>query len=165
MTVPISRRPVILAFLQNAWHPPGTLSRIISRYAADPRFRRRLLRSGMSGRRLAVAFGDELFSQIIWDNASLETTDHASGLKKHSLCHMIASIQAHSPELVLAFGREAQMGMEEIRFMKRYQGALLFCHHPNARHRTQEDLNKFADLVRQVISGESGRLWGQEGES
>ena len=141
----------ILAFLQNPWHPQNTSKRVIEKYRDNQKFHRVVFRNSMSGRRLLKALGPEFFDRVIWDNACELYTSRSDGLQKYSRNHMLESIRENRPDLVLAFGNQARMGMEEMIFMRKYSGLVLYCHHPNARGRTQADLNNFAITVREAV--------------
>lgn len=135
----------ILAFLQNPWFPPGTKKEHIDRYTTDQEFHQRLLSRTMSGQRLLNAFGAGMFARIWWDNVSPEAAEEASGKTEIDMRHVEKVIDEQSPDLILCFGKPAQEAVDKA------AGAItrkiLYCHHPNARYKTQDDLNKFAQEV------------------
>jgi hypothetical protein len=129
----------ILAFLQSpseSIFPPGTAQRVIDEYRNNQEYHRKMLKASMSGHRLAMAFGS-LFNEIIWDNVA------PNG--QPDLKHVEMSIQKHSPYLILTFGVVAEETLDHS------VGALplkvMCCHHPNARFKTQADLDHFANKV------------------
>lgn len=99
---------------------------------------RRLLRESMSGKRLSLAFG-MVFDMIYWDNAN-----PIPGTTEANPDHMDAVIKYHDPHLIISFGKVA----EEALIKLDPPIPMFFCHHPNARYKTQNDLNAFATLVR-----------------
>jgi hypothetical protein len=138
----------IVAFMQNCWFPPGTDQRHIDKYHQDQDFHRRVLAMSMSGKRLVTAFG-WLYDRIWWDNASKSCATVASGRYGFDLVHMRSVLKRQSPKLVITFGAIAGNGVmlldDDPICNPSYEH--LSCHHPNARHKTQQDLNDFAALV------------------
>lgn len=140
----------IVAFLQNPWFPPGTAERHIIAYRDNQAFHRRLLEGTMSGKRLREAFED-LYEVIHWDNTNWRPAYMASGREEPDHQHMIDVLQREKPDLVLCFGNQARDAMRALNRLANRNDPFLVCHHPNARHRTQMDLNNFAILVRSKI--------------
>lgn len=150
----------IVAFLQNPWFPDHVAERHKKLYGTDVNFRRRVLARSMSGRRLITAFGYDLYESIWWDNANPECTSHAAGLNKADWDHIARVVAEQKPKLVLTFGNQARDGFTRAQLIcpTTYEIETLHCHHPNARHKTQADLNNFADIVRRVILTHDGKL-------
>ena len=134
----------IIAFMQNAWFPPGTKQRHIDKYHRDQKFHQRILSFSMSGRRLMEAF-KELYFKIWWDNTTHETVQFASDIVPPNTIMMEELIVKIKPRLILGFGKQA----EETLIGIDPPIPMYFCHHPNARGKTQADLNNFAHIVRQ----------------
>jgi uracil-DNA glycosylase len=141
----------IVAFMQNPWSPPGTDKRHVQLYSTNQDFHRRLLRGTMSGNRLQQAFGS-LFDTIWWDNASPEAADAPEGKTRADSDHIIRVLKEQQPDIVITFGTMAKEALIEVigstRHLRAFKSPhLMCCHHPNARYRTQQDLNDFAMLV------------------
>lgn len=135
----------IVAFLQNPWFPPGTKKEHIDRYNTDQAFHQRLLRNTMSGQRLMQAFGEHMFKRIWWDNVSPEAADEAKGITPADMAHIERVIDEQGPDLVLCFGKSAKEAID--RSAGSITRKIMYCHHPNARYKTQDELNAFAHEV------------------
>lgn len=99
----------ILAFLQNQWfHDPEGVKRSIERYGE--KYRRRLIvyalfAGCLTGRRLKKALGEELCSQIVWEEGSREISGNASQFFPPDVEHIKARIDAERPDVVILFGK------------------------------------------------------------
>ena len=106
------------------------------------------------------AFGD-LYDRVWWDNANPVPVWQANGLQPYDMWHMREVIQTHNPQLILTFGNVALAGLHEVHetFPSVTRGRhLMGCHHPNARHKTQVDLDNFvADVTTFISTYESGQ--------
>lgn len=143
----------IVAFLQNPWFPEGTAERHIIAYRDDQKFHQRLLEGTMSGGRLVKAFG-ELFERIHWDNTNWRPAWKANGREDPDYNHMKDVILRKQPQIVLCFGNQARDSVQVIRHLipvGLWPKHVMACHHPNARFKTQKDLDNFADKVRGAI--------------
>lgn len=135
----------ILGFLQNAWFPSETDERHIIMYRDCQEFHRRLLKSTMSGHRLHMAFGD-LYGVIHWDNVGPAAIGNPDGLTKPDMRYVEKIIKQVAPDLILAFGNSARDAVTaSIGAINR---EVMYCHHPNARHHFQAELDAFAQSVR-----------------
>lgn len=144
----------ILAFLQNPWFSVETDPTVIERYRTDQAFHRKYLRGTMSGNRLAMAFSG-LFDQIHWDNVSTDHTNESSGITTVDMAHVENLIRTYKPNLILTFG---QLAMETMRKSLYADGVpKMACHHPNARHKTQADLDLFVQKVTDYITEKEKR--------
>jgi len=149
----------ILAFLQNPWFHEGISQRHIEMYRDDQDFHRRVLAMSMSGRRLQMAFG-ELYNDIHWDNTNWRPANHASGKEKPDLDHVMRILKSQDWSLILTFGNQAKnaitllLNSRHKYYVKlnHTRANVLFCHHPNARHRTQVDLNNFASIIKELCA-------------
>jgi hypothetical protein len=135
----------IMAFMQNPWFPYGTEKGIIDRYRTNQEFHRRLLSESMSGQRLLMAFGREWFERIWWDNVAPEAADEPRKKTPVDMKHVEAMIQIVKPDLILTFGKMAQEALDTS--AGAISKKLMYCHHPNARFRTQSELDQFAQEV------------------
>lgn len=143
----------IVAFLQNPWFPPGTDERHLTNYQIDVDFRRRVLSMSMTGKRLVEAFGQEWYHKIWWDNANPVAAEKASGALIPNETHIKMVVEQQKPELILTFGILARDGLHRALWLTDMTWIpLLHCHHPNARVRTQDDLNNFAKDTKQTAS-------------
>lgn len=138
----------ILAFMQNPWFPPGTDPRHVKMYRDEQEFHRAVLGRSMSGRRLMEAFG-YLYQEIHWDNVAPEAATESPGRTEIDHDHVKQVIDKIRPELILTFGTIAADAVSDCSNAASVK--VMECHHPNARHRTQNDLNQFAQDVRTFI--------------
>lgn len=143
----------IVAFLQNPWFPPRTPRHIITRYRDDQIFHRRILSMSMTGKRLVEAFGEDLYCQIHWDNTNWRAADRSTGKMVPDHLHIETVLVCEKPVLILCFGNQAREAIKS----RPWSADILHCHHPNARGRTQEDLNRFATTVRKWIIDHESR--------
>lgn len=131
----------ILAFLQSPSDAvfPDAAPHVLDKYRDDQEYHRRMLRQSMTGNRLFQAFG-EMYDQIYWDNvAPVKDVDQA---------HIDNVIVAVEPDVILTFGNIAKEAIDNSIGAIRIK--VLHCHHPNARYKTQDDLNQFAVSVRNM---------------
>ena len=138
----------IVAFLQNPWFKLGTEERIIHLYRDDQEFHRRILASCMTGQRLMTAFGD-LYDTIWWDNTNWRPSWHSAGKVFPDFDHIKKVLEEVKPNIILHFGNQARDAVDAVTMGLAYQK--LYCHHPNARHQTVQDLCDFAATVRAKI--------------
>lgn len=133
----------IVAFLQSPSQtifPEDTPAHILDKYRDDQEYHRRMLKQSMTGNRLYQAFGP-LYDEIVWDNvAPKDEVDHA---------HIDRVIAESEPELILTFGEVAKEAVSNSIMAIKIK--TMACHHPNARFRTQNDLDEFAVQVREHI--------------
>lgn len=158
MSTRITPCPIkIVAFMQNPWFPIGTSPRHIKMYNESQHFHRRVLALSMSGRRLLSAFGEHLYNQIWWDNASPIAATIATGKFEADMEHMMRATILQMPRLLLGFGTSANDAITTLLTENPfpYQIRFMACHHPNARGRTQQDLNDFAQVVKNFMEAES----------
>lgn len=136
---------MILAFLQNPWFRPGTQARHIEMYRTNQDFHRRVLLLSATGRALLRAFGPELYGKIIWENACPRHGSERRSKMPADRDHMARTIAKWKPDLILCFGREANVGMAPL---QRPGGpAVLSAPHPMAHGSAAEHLK---DIVREV---------------
>lgn len=144
----------ILAFLQNPWFSVETDSHVIERYRTDQVFHRRYLRGTLSGNRLSMAFSG-LYEQIHWDNVSSDLSNEANDISAVDMKHVETTIRNTKPQLILTFG---QLAKETIRKSLYAQGIpVMECHHPNARGKTQADLDLFVQKITDYITDKEKR--------
>lgn len=142
-------------FLQNPWFPPETDPQILQSYENDVQFRRELLATTMTGRRLLNLFGP-MFYDIWWDNAHPTPLlgDHrVAGEPDHE--HMFRVILEQRPRTIGLLGRRAAEGMRRLSeemplFFRgdRLLGArIVEARHPNAMGCTTEELEQFSEII------------------
>jgi hypothetical protein len=142
-------------FLQNPWFPPETDPAILQSYMHDVQFRRELLATTMTGRRLLSLFGP-MYHDIWWDNAHPRPVlgDHRGvGDPDHE--HMLHVILERRPKTIGLLGRRAAAGMNRLSrevplFFQgdRMLGArIVTARHPNAMGCTTEELERFSNIV------------------
>lgn len=139
----------IVAFMQNPWFPAGTAQRHVERYNTDQEFHRYLLEGTMSGRRLKQAF-KTLFHQIYWDNVAPTAADVPAGITEASPEWVDKVIREQQPDIILTFGTLAKEVLTTQALVPT-RAKMFHCHHPNARHKTQADLDAFAGEVYHYI--------------
>lgn len=161
----------IVAFLQNPWFKEGTAERYIHMYRDDQLFHRRALAMSMSGKRLVTAFG-ELYDRIHWDNTNWRPAWYAAGIEAPDFSHITRVLHMLPRwDAVLLFGRQAedsvtgaieQMPNGDREWADKF--IIHTCHHPNARHKTQEHLNAFGTRIMAqnivITSGRNELKWG-----
>lgn len=138
----------ILAFLQNCWFPRDTRLDYIHRYLSDDVFRRRVLSRGWTGHRLINAFGEKMYSEIIWENASIEVGDHSSHCGEPDLEHVRCMIEKHNPDLILTFGRVA---FGSVNLVNNGKIPVMSTKHPSARGFKNNLLQHFVKNVKAFI--------------
>lgn len=141
----------IVAFLQNPWFKPGTAQHHIEMYRDNQDFHRWVLLCCMTGQRLERAFG-KLYREIHWDNTNWRPAYESKGRVDPDYEHMEYVIVNKRPQLILSFGNQARdavrhMGGRRDLPHEYWQVPYLHCHHPNARHKFQADLDNFAMKV------------------
>jgi len=145
----------IVAFMQNPWFPPGTQKRHVELYNTDQDFHRTLLANTMSGKRLKQAF-KSMFDQIYWDNVAPAAAEEACGKTDVDIEWVEKVIAQQRPDLILTFGTLAKDALAEAIVPTACR--VMSCHHPNARFRTQADLDTFAgEVYHYVCTHESVR--------
>ena len=114
----------------------------VDRYMTDQVFHQKILLQSMSGIRLRQAFGP-YFNEIWWDNVDPRGT----GV---DIRHIDRVIAEQRPDLVLTFGKYADEPVNKSVMVIRLK--CMSCHHPNARFKSQADLDNFAQGVRTWIA-------------
>lgn len=130
---------------------------MVNRYKDDVAYHRHMLRQSMSGNRLFQAFGD-LYDQIVWDNVCPVPNGVTPDQK-----HICNSIDKHKPDLILTFGEIPKEALDDC--TAALDTKKLGCHHPNARFKTQEDLNSFAMTIREYVMEKKNEIKSDESES
>jgi hypothetical protein len=154
------KRYPVVAFMQNPWFKPGISQRHIDMYTHDQDFHRRVLAQSMSGKRLMQAFG-EYYDNIWWDNANPIPVFQSNGRQDPNIYHMMGVISKFAPLVVMTVGQQAYQGMQLIEKMEHEVRLPNYirrhCHHPNARGRTQQELNDFASMVLDYVQNYDNR--------
>ncbi len=140
----------IVAFLQNPYFRPGNDPRLIEKYRMDPEFHRRVLLMSATGRALYAAFGPKLYHEIIWDNANPKHGHTRNAMLPADVSHMEITIMLHDPDLILCFGKQAQMGMSKLMGKPSWPN-VLFAPHPMARGSAADHLRDIVKKVRKLI--------------
>lgn len=142
---------IILAFLQNQWfRDPDAARRAFARH---PDQRNRLIgmylfMGCLTGRRLTMTLGEELCDQIIWEECSPEVGGQSSAAFPADIEHMRNAIALHKPDVILAFGRIAERGLEGIGV----RPPLIIGPHPAARAGAIEGLRAVRTLLDKLIA-------------
>lgn len=130
----------------------GTQERHVRMYRECQEFHRRVLAMSATGRALRRALGEELFARIHWDNANPLHGDTRDARLPPDIAHMMNTIRAQDPDVVLLFGRQAQDGFEMMLHhptMKYFIGfTVLRAPHPMARGSAIEHLRDIARDLR-----------------
>jgi hypothetical protein len=121
----------ILAILQNQWFKDPEKVRAI--YARHPDLRNEFIRRFLfmgcpTGRHILRAFGEDLCRRIVWEEASPEIGGKPSSLFRADREHVQQAIARHGPDVVVAFGREAEQAVTAV-----WNGLVVICPHPTAR--------------------------------
>ena len=119
----------------------------IQQYRTDQDFHQQLLRATPTGIRLVQSFGDEMFRRIWWDNCAPTPTDHPRKRSPINQIHVDQVIDTQKPHVVIAFGEMAKESMLNSVALIDKKIKVMFFHHPNARFRTQAELDQFAQEV------------------
>lgn len=123
---------IVVAFMQNMWvRDPVRVKRCIEQFGEG--YRRRLIHYALfagclSGQRLKAAFGEQLCSQIKWEEASREVTGYASAAPPADRAHIAAVLATFNPDVVLCFGRTAGAAVPAL-----FTGRMILAPHPAAR--------------------------------
>lgn len=147
-----TRRPVLLAFLQNQWfNEPQRVQKVFERY---PEQRRDLIREFLfmgcrSGRNLLKAFGKELCSHhIVWEEVSPEIGGYSASVFPPDPDHIQNTLDEVQPDLVLLFGRIPERGVLPL-----WKGPHLIGPHPTARGKdTQALLSRMSRELQTYLS-------------
>lgn len=128
----------VLAILQNQWfNDPDGVRKMLARHNDDPvmkeKVRRRLITYALfagcrTGRILKKVFG-KWTDEIIWEESSREIGSKASSCFPPDREHLAAVIAKEKPNVVIAFGKNALTGIENLFPAER----LLIAPHPTAR--------------------------------
>lgn len=148
----------IVAFLQNPWFRSNTDPRLIEKYRVDPEFHRRVLLMSATGHALYAAFGPKLYHEIIWDNANPRHGHTRRAALPADVDHMKIILTLHRPDIILCFGRQAQMGMNKLmnRRVVPFSHAtvawpnVMFAPHPMAHGSAVSHLNDIVKKVRKL---------------
>lgn len=104
----------IVAFLQNQWFKnPDRVKRLMDRNpeAREWYIKKFLFMGCLTGRRLQGAFGEELCSEIVWEETSRNIGGASNSVFPADEQHIEKVIEKHNPEIILAFGKVAQNGL------------------------------------------------------
>lgn len=138
----------ILAILQNQWFKnPSKVEEI---YARNPTLRNaliaRFLFAGcLTGRRLQSAFGEQLCSAIVWEEASPKIGGFSASRFAPDPDHIRAAIEKHKPDVVLCLGKIAGDAVRLICCETEVKHpAVFFAPHPAARQDPMPALREIA---------------------
>lgn len=144
----------IIAFLQNPWFNPHVHERHIQMYRDDPDFHRRVLARSATGRALVRALGQEIYDQILWDNANPRHGEKRDAQFPPDAAHMARRVIEFEPDVVLLFGRQAVSGWELVRHtydcLSTRRPRVLASAHPMARGSVARHLEKIAAEVKKL---------------
>jgi len=99
----------VLAFLErpNLGWAQNVKLRHLQMYKANDDFRKRILSCSKSGGILLSAFGQKAFNHITWDNCQPDPVKTYANVE-----HMMNTIWRHNPQLILTFGKMAELGFQ-----------------------------------------------------
>jgi hypothetical protein len=142
----------ILVFLQNAWFYPSTVAKIKKRPDLYDReaIWNYAFRKSRSGTRLKDNLGEELFDQLIWDNASPELGTFSASSFPADHDHIRRVLDTHKPDIVVAMGKTADLALNEL-----WKGKLICTPHPAARLLTNDLLMG----LRMILTGNVDYLY------
>lgn len=147
----------IVAFLQNPWFRAGIEPRHVAMYRENQDFHRRVLAMSATGRALIRAFGEELYGAVHWDNACPNHGFVRGATFPPDVEWMARVFAAQRPDVVLLFGKQAQVGwdeMEDAIGMKNWnpphEVAVFGAPHPMARGSAQKHIERIAADVKKI---------------
>lgn len=148
--------PRVLGILQNEWvYDPPRLQRAISLSSDPEKFRKRMIEYALfagckTGRVLMATLGETWCRRITWENASRRIGDVSSSVFSADPLHIGMCIQEMVPDVIIAFGKVAQEGVDEV-LRGRQPREYLKAPHPCARTiealRELHQLKKTLDIL------------------
>lgn len=149
----------VIAFLQNMWvRDPERVKRDIARHGEECRLRYIeycLFAGCLTGRRLEKAFGQEICSEILWEESTREIAGDPKTIFPPQPEHIRAVIVEHKPTVILAFGKIASDAVfKELSggFQESLDVMFIAAPHPAARQPdTIAKLNAAAEKLRKTI--------------
>lgn len=108
---------VILAFLQNMWvKNPESSKKTLKR---NPKIWNRMVKSYLftgcvTGSRIKKAFGEDLAFEIIYDECTKELADNPKTICKPDPKHILDTITAIQPDIIIMFGQIAQNAVGKV---------------------------------------------------
>lgn len=116
-----------LGLMQNQWlHPANAhrFERACESYAGKPiywKYREMVIRMALfagckSGRRLKMAFGEDVCEQIHWEEASPKVGTYASAVFPPDGEHIQNIINLIQPKIIIAFGKVALQGLQLVNY-------------------------------------------------
>lgn len=138
----------IVAFLQNMWvNDPVRVKRMIAESEHPERLRRHFIHRALfagcvTGRRIKANLG-QLCDTIIWEEASREILGDPKQVPQPNFIHITTVILEEKPDLVIAFGAVARLGVNSVRV------PIVFSPHPAARR--VEDQTAFREAMKTVL--------------
>ncbi len=137
----------IVGVLQNPWFKPGTHPHLIDFYRTNYEFRRRVLARSRTGKVLREVFGDEVFREIYWTDASFESGEVSNHKSQPDLDFLEREIAG--AVIVVAFGRVAQIAMRMLTLGGRAKQTHNF-KYVEALHPTSRNHQAFLDSLQDV---------------
>ena len=124
----------IVAFLQNMWVSPNRVAYVSSfnpvSETRELMIAYALFAGCLTGRRLEQVFGEQLCSDIIWQEANPTIADNPRTYYPPDNKHIAAVLSKHSPDVILCFTRA---GEDAIKGLMPYAVMFFPCIHPAAR--------------------------------
>ncbi len=120
----------ILGLLQNQWaKDPARMKALLERHPTE-RYKviGMLLAFSASGRHLRRVFG-AMMERIIWDNVSPVIAPAPNACPPPDLVHVCQVLRSVQPDIVIAFGRNAQVVMRQ----QSWSGCVICAPHPASR--------------------------------
>lgn len=150
----------ILAFLQNQWFSdPDGVRQMLARHDKDierrERVRRRLIHYALfagclTGRRLRKIFG-ALCDSIIWEEGSREVGGKASAFFPPDAPHILATVAAEQPDVVLCFGASNKKVFEKHFPWPSSSLRVIYFPHPAARHESVMRELQEGEIAMQIL--------------
>ncbi len=147
----------IVAFLQNQWwHDPEGVKERIASAPDSEKYRRRLIRYGLSicttGKRLEKyllpIIGPEIWKMILWENSSRKIGGKSKSSFPADPNHMQKVIVEQQPDVILVFGKIARAGFEQFTVQPKI--VVLYAVHPASRG-SMDTIEHMANVLKVLI--------------
>jgi hypothetical protein len=132
--------PRILCVLQNQWFKEPQKAEAM--YARHPDvdeklgLNKTLLFGSPTGQTIRRVFGEDLAEGMFFINASPQIGGFAASHFKADLNHISFMIEHVRPEIIIAFGVQARLGVGKV-----WSGKTIFCDHPASHNRKKTTLS------------------------
>ncbi len=146
---------MILCFLQNMWVREP--EKVRAWLAKNPDLWNRavagfLFAGCLTGRRLRTCFGDELISQMTFDECTKEIAGDSRTVCSPDPEHIKAALEKHRPKIVVTFGKVAASALDHVCYETKQDTPsvipIINCPHPAARQ--PDTIEKLKAAAKQI---------------